>query len=135
MNKYPGNPSKGVDEWKKILNSFGVGEFLNNDLAVGAKGRIPSGEFYEKRMQSIYKASGAKKDPKNWDALATGAVFNGMGQGDVLVTPLQLANYVGAIANKGWYYTPHIVKAIDGKPNPDKRFKKIGRASCRERVF
>lgn len=123
MNKYPGNPSKGVDEWKKILNSFGVGEFLNNDLAVGAKGRIPSGEFYEKRMQSIYKASGAKKDPKNWDALATGAVFNGMGQGDVLVTPLQLANYVGAIANKGWYYTPHIVKSIDGKSNPDKRFK------------
>ncbi|SDQ38939.1 penicillin-binding protein 2 [Chryseobacterium soldanellicola] len=124
MNKYPGNPSKGVDEWKAIMNSFGVGEFLNNDLAVGAKGRIPSGEFYEKRMKSILKASGSTKDPKNWDPLATGAVFNGMGQGDVLVTPLQLANYVAAIANKGWYYTPHIVKAIDGKPNPDQRFKK-----------
>lgn len=123
VNKYPGNPSKGVDEWKAIMSSFGVGEFLNNDFAVGAKGRIPSGEFYEKRMASIYKASGSKKDPKNWDPLATGAVFNGMGQGDVMVTPLQLANYVGAIANKGWYYTPHIVKAIDGKPNPDPRFK------------
>ena len=46
-----------------------------------------------------------------------------MGQGDVLVTPLQLANYTAAIANKGWYYTPHIVKSIDGKPNPDPRFK------------
>ena len=124
LNKYPGNPSKGVDEWKGILNSFGVGEFLNNDLAVGAKGRIPSGEFYEKRMKSILKASGSKKDYKNWDPLATGAVFNGMGQGDVLVTPLQLANYVSAIANKGWYYTPHIVKAIDGKKNPDPRFTK-----------
>ncbi|KQT24308.1 peptidoglycan glycosyltransferase [Chryseobacterium sp. Leaf405] len=123
VNKYPGNPSKGVDEWKAIMSSFGVGEFLNNDFAVGAKGRIPSGEFYEKRMAGIYKASGSKKDPKNWDPLATGAVFNGMGQGDVMVTPLQLANYVGAIANKGWYYTPHIVKSIDGKPNPDKRFK------------
>ncbi|MDQ0592042.1 penicillin-binding protein 2 [Chryseobacterium ginsenosidimutans] len=123
VNKYPGNPSKGVDEWKAIMSSFGVGEFLNNDFAVGAKGRIPSGEFYEKRMKSILKASGSKKDYKNWDPLATGAVFNGMGQGDVMVTPLQLANYVGAIANKGWYYTPHIVKAIDGKPNPDKRFK------------
>jgi penicillin-binding protein 2 len=123
LNKYPGNPSKGVDEWKAILSSFGVGEFLNNDFAVGARGRIPSGEFYEKRMKSILKASGSKKDYKNWDPLATGAVFNGMGQGDVMVTPLQLANYVGAIANKGWYYTPHIVKAIDGKPNPDKRFK------------
>lgn len=124
INKYPGNPSKGVDEWKAIMSSFGVGEFLNNDFAVGAKGRIPSGAFYEKRMKAILKASGSKKDYKNWDALATGAVFNGMGQGDVMVTPLQLANYVGAIANKGWYYTPHIVKSIDGKPNPDPRFKK-----------
>ena len=123
LNKYPGNPSKGVDEWKEILNSFGVGEFLNNDLAVGARGRIPSGEFYEKRQKTLNKYSG-KKDFKNWDPLATGAVFNGMGQGDVLVTPLQLANYVSAIANKGWYYTPHIVKSIDGKPNPDQRFKK-----------
>lgn len=34
-----------------------------------------------------------------------------------------MANYVAAIANKGWFYTPHIVKSIDGKPNPDKRFK------------
>jgi penicillin-binding protein 2 len=46
--------------------------------------------------------------------MSTGAIYNGMGQGDVLVTPIQLANYVAAIANKGWYYTPHIVKAIDG---------------------
>ncbi|RKS96410.1 peptidoglycan D,D-transpeptidase FtsI family protein [Chryseobacterium defluvii] len=124
INKYPGNPSKGVDEWKKIMNSFGVGQFLNNDLASGAPGKIPSGEFYEKRMKAILKASGSKKDYKNWDPLATGAVFNGMGQGDVMITPLQLANYTAAIANKGWYYTPHIVKSIDGKPNPDPRFKK-----------
>ncbi len=124
VNKYPGNPSKGVDEWKKIMNSFGVGEFLNNDLAVGSKGRIPSGEFYEKRMEKILKASGnTKADPKKWDPLATGAVFNGMGQGDVMLTPIQMANVLAAIANKGWYYTPHIVKSIDGKPNPDPRFK------------
>ncbi len=123
VNKYPGNPSKGVNEWKKIMSSFGLGEFLNNDLAVGSKGKIPSGEFYENRMKSILKASGSKKDYKNWDPLATGAVFNGMGQGDVMLTPLQMANSVAAIANKGWYYTPHIVKSIDGKPNPDPRFK------------
>jgi len=115
MNKYPGDPTRGVNEWKKIMNSFGVGEFLNNDLAVGSKGRIPSGEFYEKR-------SGGKKD---WTSAYTmnGSIFNGMGQGDVLLTPLQMANSVAAIVNKGWYYTPHIVKSIDGKPNPDTRFK------------
>ncbi|MFY7816715.1 MAG: penicillin-binding transpeptidase domain-containing protein [Chryseobacterium taeanense] len=125
LKKYPGDPSRGVDEWKKIMSSFGVGEFLNNDFAVGARGRIPSGDFYENRFKGIMKASGSKRtDFKNWDEMSTGAIYNGMGQGDVLVTPLQLANYVSAIANKGWYYTPHIVKAIDGKPNPDPRFKK-----------
>lgn len=124
INKYPGNPSKGIDEWKRIMESFGFGRYLNNDLATGVKGRIPSGKFYENRMASIYKASGSKKNPKQWDPLATGAIFNGMGQGDVMLTPLQLANGVAAIANKGWYYTPHIVKSIDGKPNPDPRFRK-----------
>lgn len=114
MNKYKGNPSKGVDEWKDIMNSFGLGVFLNNDLAVGSKGKIPSGEFYEKRSKK-----------KDWSADYTinGAVFNGMGQGDVLLTPIQMANMVAVIANKGWYYTPHIVKEIDGKPNNDLRFK------------
>ncbi len=115
MNKYPGDPSRGVNEWKKIMSSFGVGEFLNNDLAVGAKGRIPSGEFYEKR-------SGGKKDWTNAYTM-NGSIFNGMGQGDVLLTPLQMANSVAAIVNHGWYFTPHIVKSIDGKPNPDPRFK------------
>jgi penicillin-binding protein 2 len=115
MNKYPGDPTRGVNEWKQIMSSFGVGEFLNNDLAVGSKGRIPTGEFYEKR-------SGGKKD---WNSAYTrnGSIFNGMGQGDVLLTPLQMANSVAAIVNKGWYYTPHIVKSIDGKPNPDPRFR------------
>lgn len=115
MNKYPGNPTKGVNEWKKIMSSFGVGEFLNTDIAVGSKGRIPTGEFYEKR-------SGGKKD---WSPNYTmnGSIFNGMGQGDVLLTPLQMANATAAIVNKGWYFTPHIVKSIDGKPNPDPRFK------------
>ena len=109
LNKYPGNPSKGVDEWAKIMYSFGLGQFLNNDLAVGSKGLIPDGKFYE------------KKYGKNWKPLQ--AVFNGMGQGEILLTPIQIANFTAAIANRGWYYTPHIVKSIDGKPNPDKRFK------------
>jgi penicillin-binding protein 2 len=115
MNKDPGNPTKGVDEWKDIMESFGLNQYLNNDIATGAKGRIPSGEFYEKRS----------KGKKNWtsDYTMNGSIFNGMGQGDVLLTPLQIANFTAAIANNGWYYTPHIVKYVDGKPNPDSRFK------------
>lgn len=109
MNKYPGDPTRGVDEWKKIMNSFGVGEFLNNDLAVGSKGRIPSGEFYEKR-------SGTKTgSPILPETELYSMVW---GRGDVLLTPLQMANAVAAIANKGWYITPHIVKLVNGKPNP-----------------
>ncbi|MDR2205496.1 MAG: peptidoglycan glycosyltransferase [Flavobacteriaceae bacterium] len=122
INKYPDNPSKGVDEWKAIMASFGLGDYLGNDLAVGSRGRIPSGEFYENRQKNLNKYSG-KKDFENWDPLPTGAVFNGMGQGDIMMTPLQMANVSAAIANKGWFYTPHIVKSIDGKPNPDPRFK------------
>lgn len=112
INKYPGNPSKGIDEWRAIMKSFGLGSYMNNDLAVGAPGQIPSGAYYEKRAGE-----------KEWSPLSTGAIFNGMGQGDVSLTPLQMANFTAAIVNKGWYYTPHIVKSIDGKPNPDPRFK------------
>lgn len=109
LNKYPGNPSKSIDEWAKIMHSFGLGDYMNNDLATGNKGLIPDSKFYEKRYG------------KNWKPIQ--AVFNGMGQGDILLTPLQIANFTAAIANKGYYYTPHIVKYIDGKPNPDPRFK------------
>lgn len=110
LNKYPGNPRKGIEEWREIMESFGLNNYLNNDLAVGAKGLIPGAELYDKRYG------------KNWKPIQ--AVFNGMGQGDVLLTPIQMANFTAAIANEGWYYTPHIVKSIDGKPNPDPRFKK-----------
>ncbi|WP_417428110.1 penicillin-binding transpeptidase domain-containing protein [Halpernia sp.] len=109
LNKYPGNPSKSIDEWAKIMHSFGLGQYLNNDLATGSAGLIPDSKFYEKRYG------------KNWKPIQ--AVFNGMGQGDILITPIQIANFTAAIANKGYYYTPHIVKLIDGKPNPDPRFK------------
>lgn len=102
--------SKAIDEWKEIMNSFGLGEYMNNDLATGAKGKIPDGAFYDKRLG------------KKWHPYQS-AIFNGMGQGDVLLTPLQMANFTATITNEGWYYTPHIVKFIDGKPNTDKRFK------------
>ncbi|WP_407532129.1 penicillin-binding transpeptidase domain-containing protein [Elizabethkingia miricola] len=109
LNKYPGNPSKGIDEWYKIMESFGLNNYMDNDVAVGAKGFIPDSKYYKKRYG------------KNWKPIQ--AVYNGMGQGEILLTPLQIANFTAAIANKGWYYTPHIVKLIDGKKNPDPRFR------------
>ncbi|MDO9261483.1 MAG: penicillin-binding transpeptidase domain-containing protein, partial [Flavobacteriaceae bacterium] len=102
IDKYK-SPSKGIDAWSKHLNSFGLGDFLGYDLPIGRKGHIPTAEYYNKN----YKNS-------NWRSTAT--ISNAIGQGEVLTTPIQLANLTATIANKGFYYTPHILKKIKEKP-------------------
>lgn len=100
IEKYPKNLTKGVDEWSDIIKSFGFGNYFYNDLATGEKGVIPSGDYYNKKY-------GYTK----WNALTI--ISNSIGQGEINVTPIQLANMVCAIANKGFFYTPHIVKSIN----------------------
>jgi penicillin-binding protein 2 len=91
IEKYP-SPQEGIDNWKKHLESFGLGNYIGYDLPPGKKGLIPSSEFYNRWYQY----------PKyNWYATAT--ISNAIGQGEVILTP---------IANKGWYYKPHILKKI-----------------------
>ena len=85
------------------MKSFGFGNFLGYDLAIGKKGNIPDAAYYNKWYPDF-----------NWGA--TTIISNSIGQGEVLVTPIQLANATAAIANKGYYYTPHIIKHIEGKP-------------------
>lgn len=109
LNKYPGNIEKSIDEWSDIVKSFAVGEFMDNDLAVGSKGNIPDANYYNRRYG---------KD--KWNIYTI--ISNSIGQGEVLATPLQIANYTAVIANRGFFYTPHIVKAIDGKPITDPQF-------------
>ncbi|MDP3311739.1 penicillin-binding protein 2 [Lutibacter sp.] len=101
-------PYDGMNAWNKHVESFGLGKYLNNDLAVGQKGLIPNGDFYNK-----FYPNG------RWRASTT--ISNGIGQGEVLTTPIQLANMTAAIANRGFYFTPHIVKNIRGK-NLDKKY-------------
>ncbi|WP_238785491.1 penicillin-binding protein 2 [Blattabacterium cuenoti] len=103
IEKYPNNLTKGVNEWSDIIKSFGFGNYLNNDLATGEKGIIPDGNYYNNKYGN-YK----------WNALTI--ISNGIGQGEINVTPIQLANMVCAIANKGFFYTPHIIKYINHKP-------------------
>lgn len=98
--------SEGIDRWSKHAKSFGLGDFLNNDLYVGQKGRIPNRNYYK----HVY--------PKTF--YSTYTISNGIGQGEVATTPIQLANMVAAIANKGFYYTPHIIKSIEGEEIPEK---------------
>lgn len=102
---------KSINEWSGIMRSFGLGEYLGTDLPVGNKGNIPNAEYY-----NYYLGKG------KWNPLSIVSVA--IGQGEILVTPIQMANYVAAIANKGWYYTPHIVKKIDGNPIKDSAYTK-----------
>ncbi|MDQ7917932.1 penicillin-binding protein 2 [Mesonia sp. MT50] len=108
IDKYD-KASDGMDAWSNHLKSFGLGGFLGNDLPVGQPGRVPNGDYYDKwypggRWTSTYTLS------------------NAIGQGEVLATPIQLANFTAAIANRGWFYTPHILKEIDDKPIKDEKF-------------
>ena len=97
-------PQEGIDVWAKHLKSFGLGNFLGYDLPVGRAGLVPDAEYYNR----------AYNYPKyKWYATAT--LSNAIGQGEVLTTPIQLANVTAAIANRGWFYKPHILKEINGK--------------------
>ena len=102
IEKYPSSP-EGMNAWSKHVMSFGLGNFLGNDLSVGQPGLIPTGEFYNDWY------------PNNrWRATYT--ISNAIGQGEILTTPIQLANMTAAVANRGFYYRPHIVKNIEGVP-------------------
>ena len=103
-------PSDGVDVWSDHLKSFGLGEFMGYDLPTGKKGSRPNSKTY-KRMYP------------NWAWRSTTIVSNAIGQGEVLMTPIQLANMMATVANRGHYYTPHIIRKIkDDKI--DEKFKK-----------
>lgn len=102
----PGNARDGIELWSNHAKSFGLGNFLNNDLYVGQKGRIPDKAYYQKAYPERF--------------YSTYTISNAIGQGEVATTPIQLANMVAAIANRGYYYTPHIVKAIEGETLPKK---------------
>ncbi|WP_424495233.1 penicillin-binding protein 2 [Salinimicrobium sp. GXAS 041] len=104
IEKYP-TPQEGMDVWANHLKSFGLGDYLGSDLPIGQPGKIPSSEYYNK----IYNYP-----TYNWYSTAT--ISNAIGQGEILTTPIQLANMTAAIANKGWFYTPHILKEVDGTP-------------------
>ncbi|MEZ4795640.1 MAG: penicillin-binding transpeptidase domain-containing protein [Flavobacteriaceae bacterium] len=101
IEKYD-DASHAMDVWSSHIKSFGLGDYLGYDLTIGKKGNIPDGAYYDKWYPDF-----------NWQATTT--LSNAIGQGEVLVTPIQLANMTAAIANRGYYYTPHIIKHIEGK--------------------
>lgn len=97
------------DSWHKHILEFGIGRKLNTDLSFEVKGIIYPKQHYDRFF----------KGP-NWKPLRL--VSMAIGQGEVGTTPLQMANATAIIANRGFYYIPHIVKKINEKDSIETRF-------------
>ena len=101
INKYK-KPADGVDVWANHIKSFGLGEYMGTDLPTGKRGAIPTSKTYKK----LYPNGGWR---------STAIISNAIGQGEILMTPIQLANMMATVANRGYYFTPHIIKKIEGE--------------------
>lgn len=111
----------GLTIWNKYMYSFGLGEKLETDVTGLRPGLIPTPAFYDK----WYGHHG-------W-AFSTIRSIS-IGQGEVKLTPLQMANVAAIMANRGWYITPHIVKSI-GKEGPLEQFKTKHKTMVESRHF
>ena len=98
IDKYD-SPSLGLDSWSKHIKSFGLGDYLGYDLSIGKKGFIPESNYYNRFYGN-----------NRWSASTT--ISNSIGQGEILTTPIQMANFASAIANRGFFYKPHFVKKL-----------------------
>ncbi len=101
ISKY-GTVQNAMNTWRDYMVSMGFGYKLGIDLPGEKRGLIPNAQFYDK----AYKGS--------WNGLTVISIA--IGQGEVLLTPLQIANLGATIANRGYYYVPHVVKKVQGEP-------------------
>lgn len=103
-----GSVKEGFDVWEEYVKSFGFGRKLDSDFNGEGNGYVPDRAFYDRR----YRGS--------WNSLTV--ISLSIGQGELGCTPLQMANLAAIIANRGYYYIPHIVKRIEGRDSIDRRF-------------
>jgi len=100
-SKY-GSVQNAMNTWRDYMVSMGFGYKLGIDLPGEKRGLIPNAQFYD----NAYKGS--------WNGLTIISIS--IGQGEVLLTPLQIANLGATIANRGYYYVPHVVRKVQGEP-------------------
>lgn len=93
---------EAMNRWRDYMVSMGFGYKLGIDLPGEKRGMIPNAGFYDK----AYKGS--------WNGLTVISIS--IGQGEVTLTPLQIANLGATIANRGYYYVPHVVRKVEGEP-------------------
>ena len=108
-NKKFDSVADGLDYWREMVMSFGFGRKLESDFPAELAGSIPSSKTYNR----VYGKG-------HWNS--TTVISLSIGQGEILATPLHLANFCATIANRGYYYIPHIVKESEGVEIDD-RFK------------
>jgi len=94
---------EAYNAWREYMLKFGFGRTLETDFVHELKGLVPTSDYYER---FVFRGS-------RWRALPI--VSLSIGQGEIGITPLQLANYAAILANRGYYYIPHMVKAIEGQ--------------------
>lgn len=100
----------GLQRWYEDSKKFGFGQKLGIDLPSEAKGVLPDAEYYDKRIGQ-----------NQW---RFGQIYSlSIGEGELLITPLKLANLAAIIANRGWYIAPHLVKGVGKNENPLPEFK------------
>ncbi|MCC7232419.1 MAG: penicillin-binding protein 2 [Bacteroidia bacterium] len=102
---------EGYQNWRNHVLTFGIGKRLYSDLPHELKGNVPTVAYYDK-----YFGKGRWK--------SSTVVSLSIGQGELGITPLQMANTMCIIANKGYFYVPHIVRKIGDRVNPEPRFTK-----------
>lgn len=100
IDKRGTRPGDQFEKWKNYMVQMGYGYRLGVDLPSESRGFIPNTEFYSKSFRG-----------RNWSGNSIISVA--IGQGEILATPLQIANLCATIANRGHFITPHVVKAIE----------------------
>ena len=91
-----------MNTWRDYMVSMGFSYKLGLDLPGEKRGMIPNGDYYDDRIKG------------SWNGLSVISIA--IGQGEVTATPLQIANLSATIANRGWFYVPHVVKKVQGEP-------------------
>ena len=113
--------AEGYKVWREHVQRFGMGQKLGLDLPVESRGSLPEGSYFDR----IYGRG-------RWRPLTIRSMS--IGQGELGVTPVQLANYTAAIANRGHYYTPHVIKSIENS-QIDKQYREPNNTGISEEHF
>jgi penicillin-binding protein 2 len=108
-NQKYGSIAEAYTKWKGYLTEFGFGKRLGIEFTNELPGLIPSTDYFDRYYGK-----------NRWKALTV--ISMAIGQGEIGTTPLQMANMTAAIANRGYYYIPHVVKSIGAEKKIDERF-------------